>query len=159
MNPQRKRRLLLIIGVLLGIGGAAAAVLAALNQNVQLFFSPSDVQAGKSPEARTFRLGGLVKPGSVRRLSGKLGAEFLVTDCFFDIPTHFTGILPDLFKEGQSVVATGKLETNGIFVAEQVLAKHDETYMPREVAEAMEKAKSAKACTELTDTTSHGAKK
>lgn len=144
MNPTRKRRLWLIALVLLGVGGATALALTALRQNVQHFYSPSDVAAGQAPDGRNFRLGGLVEENSVRRASDSLQVDFLVTDRFKTLPVRYTGILPDLFKEGQSVVATGKLE-NGTFVASEVLAKHDENYMPREVADAIARAKAKKA--------------
>jgi cytochrome c-type biogenesis protein CcmE len=146
MNPTRTRRLWLIGLVLLGAGAAVALTLGALNQNIQHFFSPSDIADGKAPDGRTFRLGGVVREGSVGRSAENLKVSFVVTDRFRDQPVEFTGILPDLFREGQSVVTTGALDTGrGVFVAREVLAKHDENYMPKEVAEAIAKAKTRQA--------------
>lgn len=144
MNPTRKRRLWLVALVLAAVGGATALALAALNQNVQHFYSPSDVAAGHAPDARLFRVGGLVEEKSVVRATDSLRVNFVVTDRFKTLPVEYTGILPDLFREGQSVVATGKLRDDGTFVASEVLAKHDENYMPREVADAIARAKAQK---------------
>lgn len=142
MNPTRRRRMWLIGLVLLGAGTAIALTLTALNQNIQHFFSPSDIADGKAPGTRTFRLGGIVEEGSVGRSEQNLKVSFVVTDRFRTTPVEFSGILPDLFREGQSVVATGAMDPQrGVFVAREVLAKHDENYMPKEVAEAIAKAK------------------
>jgi cytochrome c-type biogenesis protein CcmE len=143
MHPLRKRRLILICVGLVALFGASALALTALNQNLQHFYSPSDILAGKAPEDRRFRLGGLVEEGSVSRDPESLVVHFLVTDEFRTFPVNFTGILPDLFREGQSVVATGRLEA-GVFHADEVLAKHDENYMPKEVADAIARAKEAR---------------
>jgi cytochrome c-type biogenesis protein CcmE len=140
VNPTRQRRIWTVLLVLLGAAVATALALAALNQNIQHFFSPSDIAQGKAPADRTFRLGGLVEEGSIARVDGGLTVRFVVTDRFRLQPAEFTGILPDLFREGQSVVAVGRLR-DGIFVADEVLAKHDETYMPAEVADAITRAK------------------
>jgi cytochrome c-type biogenesis protein CcmE len=146
VNPTRQRRLWIIGLVLLGAGAAVALTLSALNQNIQHFFSPSDIADGKAPDGRTFRLGGVVREGSVGRSAENLKVSFVVTDRFRDQPVEFTGILPDLFREGQSVVTTGALDgERGVFVAREVLAKHDENYMPKEVAEAIAKAKTRQA--------------
>ncbi len=145
MNPTRRRRLWLILSGLAGLGVAATLVLTALNQNMQLFISPSDIADGKAPAVgRNFKLGGVVLEGSVKRASDSLLADFVVTDRFRETRVQYTGILPDLFKEGQSVIATGQLRADGTFVAADVLAKHDENYMPKEVAEAIAKAKTRK---------------
>ena len=144
MNPTRKRRLWLVALVLAAVGGATALALAALNQNVQHFYSPSDVAAGQAPDARLFRVGGLVEEKSVVRATDSLRVRFVVTDRFKTLPVEYTGILPDLFREGQSVVATGTLRNDGTFVASEVLAKHDENYTPREVADAIARAKAQK---------------
>jgi cytochrome c-type biogenesis protein CcmE len=146
MNPARQRRIWMIVLILLGAGIATALALTALNQNIQHFFSPSDIASGKAPVARTFRLGGLVEEGSVSRAGDGLTVRFAVTDRFKLQPTEFTGILPDLFREGQSVVAVGRLR-DGVFVADEVLAKHDENYMPAEVADAIARAQSKQAAT------------
>lgn len=145
MNPIRRRRLLLIVGLVLGIGAATGLALTALKENVNHFYSPSEVLAGSAPDGRTFRLGGVVLEGSTSRDGSSLKAHFVVTDRFKDLPVVYEGILPDLFKEGQSVIATGAMQTGGVFVAKEVLAKHDENYMPKEVAEAIAKGKAEKA--------------
>ena len=144
MNPVRRRRLVALSIGLLGLGIAAGFVVYALRENLQHFVSPSDIAAGKAPQGHRFRLGGVVLEGSVQRSPTSLEVEFIVTDRFKQIPVHFSGILPDLFREGQSVVATGTLEGEHRFLAEEVLAKHDENYMPAEVADAIAKAKAQK---------------
>ena len=144
MNPVRRRRLVALSIGLLGLGIAAGFVVYALRENLQHFVSPSDIAAGKAPQGHRFRLGGVVLEGSVQRSPTSLDVEFIVTDRFKQIPVHFSGILPDLFREGQSVVATGTLEGEHRFLAEEVLAKHDENYMPAEVADAIAKAKAQK---------------
>ena len=137
MKPRHKR-LALIGGIVASVAVAAGLVLNAFQSNLVFFFSPSQVMAKEAPSARTFRLGGLVKEGSVKRNGTEV--EFAVTDTAQTINVRYTGILPDLFKEGKGVVAQGKLE-NGVFVAREVLAKHDENYMPPEAADALYKAK------------------
>lgn len=141
MNPIRRRRLWIVSLVVIAVCGATALALAALNQNLQHFYSPSDVKAGMAPSQRNFRLGGLVEEGSVARAGDSLKVRFVVTDRFEETPVEFDGILPDLFREGQSVVATGTLREDGTFAAHEVLAKHDENYMPKEVADAIARAK------------------
>jgi cytochrome c-type biogenesis protein CcmE len=142
MNPIRRRRLLFAGLLLLGFGIAVALVLTALRSNIQHFFSPSDIVAGMAPSNRSFKLGGLVQEGSLQRSPDSLKVSFVVTDRFRQQQAEYTGILPDLFKEGQSVVATGVMDSQRkVFVAEQVLAKHDENYMPQEVADAIARAK------------------
>jgi cytochrome c-type biogenesis protein CcmE len=129
---------MLIIGLLLvGMGVATALILQAFNQNLMYFYSPSDVQAGKAPDARDFRIGGLVVAGSVKRATDKLAVEFTLSDLKKEVVVRYEGILPDLFREGQGIVANGKLGADGVFAAREVLAKHDENYMPPEVAEAL----------------------
>ncbi|HEY2396208.1 MAG TPA: cytochrome c maturation protein CcmE [Rudaea sp.] len=142
MTPTRKRRLVAIALILLAVGVAAALTLTALSRNMTYLFSPSEVLAGKAPRGAAFRLGGIVLEHSLRRDPASLAATFVVTDRFHDMPVEYTGILPDLFREGQSIVATGSLD-GGHFAAREVLAKHDETYMPKEVADAIAKAKAA----------------
>jgi cytochrome c-type biogenesis protein CcmE len=144
MTPTRKRRLIAVALILGAVAVAAALTVSALQANMTYLFSPSEIEAGKAPEQASFRLGGVVLENSVHRDSASLKVDFVVTDRFHDMPVEYTGILPDLFREGQSVVATGKIE-NGHFAAREVLAKHDETYMPKEVADAIAKAKAAKA--------------
>jgi len=121
------------------LGVAIALVLSALEGNLSYFFSPSEVVAGKAPQDHVFRLGGLVKDGSLKRSSTDLSVDFVVMDNTKEVAVRYTGILPDLFKEGQGMIATGKLGPDGVFVADEVLAKHDEEYMPPEVAAALEK--------------------
>ncbi len=140
MKPRHKRLVFIVLGVA-GIGVAAALVLNAFRSNLVFFFSPSEVMANEAPVGRSFRIGGLVEEGSVQRQPDGITVHFRVTDNVETIPVVYSGILPDLFREGQGVVAQGKLGEDGVFHAEEVLAKHDETYMPPEVAEALEKAK------------------
>jgi cytochrome c-type biogenesis protein CcmE len=135
----RGRRMLLVGLLLLGVGTAVALVLAALNENMSLFFSPSQVSAGEAPQGHPFRLGGLIVEGSVIRSSQDLGVRFAITDGASAVPVSYTGILPDLFREGQGIVARGRLQQDGTFLAEEVLAKHDENYMPPEVHEALKR--------------------
>ena len=137
---SRHKKLALIGGGLAIIGIIAALVLNALNSNLALYISPTEVAAGKAPKDRIFRIGGLVKAGSVQRQVDGVTISFMVTDTEKDIPVAFKGILPDLFKEGKGVVAQGKLNTDGVFVANEVLAKHDENYMPPEAAKALNDA-------------------
>jgi cytochrome c-type biogenesis protein CcmE len=142
MTPTRKRRLIVISLVLAAVVVASVLTVFALQQNMTYLFSPSEVREGHVPADARFRLGGVVEEQSLKRSSDSLKVDFVVTDRFQTIPVEYTGILPDLFREGQSVVATGALQS-GRFVATEVLAKHDETYMPKEVADAIAKAKAA----------------
>lgn len=128
---------------LLGTCGIAAAVLLvlfALGQNMNFFYSPSDIARGDAPLERQIRAGGMVKEGSVRRDADSLKVSFVVTDYAEEVPVEFEGILPDLFREGDGVVAVGQLSASGTIVADEILAKHDETYMPPEVTDALERA-------------------
>jgi cytochrome c-type biogenesis protein CcmE len=143
MKPRHKK-LGIIIGGLAGLGVVAALVLNAFRSNLVFFFSPSQVVAHEAPLGRSFRLGGLVEQGSVKRAADGLTVEFIVTDTAKSIPVTYKGILPDLFKEGKGVVTEGKLGPDGVFRAEQVLAKHDENYMPPDAAHAIEQAQKAR---------------
>jgi len=145
MNPIRRKRLLLILLGLAAIGIASALVLLALRENLQHFVSPSDVDAGKAAIGQRIRIGGVVEEGSVRRGGEGLDVRFVVTDRFKTLRVHFRGILPDLFREGQSVIASGALTGPDLFEADEVLAKHDENYMPAEVADAIARGKAKKA--------------
>jgi cytochrome c-type biogenesis protein CcmE len=136
MTP-RQRRMWLVAGILAGVSIAGAFALTAMRENVMFFFDPSQVASGAAPVAERFRLGGMVTQGSVKREPGSLEVKFTVTDFKHDVPVTYTGVLPDLFREGQGVVAHGRLTTGGVFVADEVLAKHDENYMPPEVARAI----------------------
>ena len=140
MKPRTKRALAIVAGVAT-LGIAAALVLNAFQSNLVFFFSPTQVAQAEAPKDRAFRIGGLVEVGSVKRDPNGLTVNFIVTDTAKAVPVTSTGMLPDLFQEGKGVVAQGKLRGDGVFVADQVLAKHDENYMPPEAAEALEKAK------------------
>jgi cytochrome c-type biogenesis protein CcmE len=142
MKPRYKK-LSIIAVALVVLGGATALVLNAFQSNLVFFFSPTDVHQGKAPVDRVFRIGGLVKEGSVKREPDGLTTSFVVTDTAQFIPAVYTGILPDLFAEGKGVVADGTLGSDGLFTANRVLAKHDENYMPPEAAQALEQAKEA----------------
>ena len=137
MMKPRHKRLAIAGGALVAVGAIAALVLNAFQSNLVFFYSPSQIAANEAPQARTFRLGGMVETGSVKREG--VAVNFVVTDTAKTIPVRFEGILPDLFKEGKGVVAQGQLK-DGVFVAREVLAKHDENYMPPEAAEALKKA-------------------
>ncbi|KZZ44244.1 MAG: cytochrome c maturation protein CcmE [Saccharospirillaceae bacterium] len=140
MHPQRKKRLTLIIFMVLGIGSAVGLLMYSLSQNINLFVTPTQIANGEAQIGRTIRAGGLVVEGSVKRDEDGLGVLFKVTDGAAQVPIFYEGILPDLFREGQGIVALGKLDEQGVFQASEVLAKHDENYMPPEVKEALEKA-------------------
>lgn len=139
MNSTQKKRLGLIAGGLIICGAAAALVFNAFEENLVFFFSPSQVAAHEAPEGRAFRIGGFVQEGSVQRQKDGVTVRFDVTDTAHTVPVTYKGSLPDLFKEGKGVVAQGKLQ-NGVFVADQVLAKHDENYMPPEAEKAVQDA-------------------
>ena len=133
MTPRR-RRMLLVAGILAGVGVSGALALSAFRQNVTFYFIPSQIAAGKVHGGEHFRLGGMVEKGSVHRTPGSLEVHFEVTDFKREIPVVYTGVLPDLFREGQGVIAHGHLNSRGVFVADEVLAKHDNKYMPPEMA-------------------------
>ena len=142
MKPRHKRITLIVLGVAL-LGGAAALVLNAFQSNLVFFFSPSQIAANEAPRGKAFRIGGMVETGSVVRANDGLTVQFNVTDTAKVVPVTFTGILPDLFKEGKGVVAQGRLGPGGMFLATEVLAKHDENYMPPDAARAIEQAQKA----------------
>ena len=144
MKPRQKRFMFIAVG-LAAIGLAVGLVLYSLKGNVNLYFTPSDVFDGKAPVGKSFRIGGLVEEGSIKREKDGLSVSFAITDTHKTIPVIYTGILPDLFKEGKGVVAQGRMEEGGMMRAEEVLAKHDENYMPPEAMDAMNKAQAAKA--------------
>jgi cytochrome c-type biogenesis protein CcmE len=137
MTPARRKRLGLVILMVAGVATGIGLALKSLNENIMFFFSPSEVAEGKAPQDRLFRMGGMVVDGSVSRPGEGLTVMFDLTDNAGSVTVEYTGILPDLFREGQGIVANGKLNSNGAFVAQEVLAKHDENYMPPEVAAAM----------------------
>ena len=139
MKARQRRMILVGIGILL-LGLGAWAILSAFNKNLVFFFTPTQVLAGEAPHGRSFRMGGLVQVNSLRRMTNGETIDFVVTDNLQSIPVKYKGILPDLFKEGKGVVVQGKLGENQIMVADEVLAKHDENYMPPEAAYALQKA-------------------
>jgi cytochrome c-type biogenesis protein CcmE len=135
MTP-RQRRMTMVAAIVLGVSLATWLGMQAFRENVMFFFNPSQVASGKAPEGQRFRLGGMVANGSVHKVSGTLDIEFLVTDFKHTVPVSYSGILPDLFREGQGVVAHGRMQ-GATFVADEILAKHDEKYMPPEVSDAL----------------------
>lgn len=137
MKPRHKR-LAFIVGGVASLGIATALVLNAFQSNLVFFFTPTQIAAGEAPKDRTFRIGGMVKEGSVKRQD--LTVQFVVTDTARETPVTYTGILPDLFRETKGVVAQGRLDASGLFVASEVLAKHDENYMPPEAQHAVDEA-------------------
>ena len=142
MKPRHKRIAAIVSGVAL-LGAAVGLVLYAFQSNLVFFFSPTQVAAGEAPRDRAFRIGGLVQAGSVKRDPGALAVRFVVTDTSHNIPVAYSGTLPDLFREGKGVVAQGRVGPDGVFRASEVLAKHDENYMPPEAAHALEQAQKA----------------
>ncbi|NWO05254.1 MAG: cytochrome c maturation protein CcmE [Alteromonadaceae bacterium] len=145
MHPIRKKRLTMVLFLVAGLAIAVALTTYALRQNINLFYDPTEIAAGNAPKDVRIRAGGMVEAGSVQRAEDSLKVQFRVTDYSASVPVQYDGILPDLFAEGQGVVAMGRLNAEGLFVADQVLAKHDENYMPPEVAESLERAEKRKA--------------
>lgn len=145
-TPRRKR-FALVITALAVLGAAAAFVLNAFQSNLVFFFSPTQVFNGEAPTSRVFRVGGMVKAGSLERQGTEV--RFVVTDFSHEVPVHYTGLLPDLFQEGKGVVAQGQIRTGGVFEAAQVLAKHDENYMPPEAQKALDDAAKQRASQSL----------
>ena len=141
MTPRRARRLGMAGLIVVGVSAAIALTLNAFQSNLLYFISPSEVSAGEAPVGKDFRIGGLVVDGSVDRPGDDLLVTFAVTDTVETVQVHYSGILPDLFRDGQGVVAKGRLNSEGVFIAKEVLAKHDENYMPPEVADALKAAK------------------
>ena len=140
MHPKRKQKLFIILGLMTLAALAIGLTLYALRSNINLFFSPVQIAAGEAPVNRTLRAGGMVKENSVARDAESLDVTFVITDYVEDLEVRYSGILPDLFREGQGVVVVGKLDGEGHLMASEVLAKHDENYMPREVADALKAA-------------------
>ena len=149
MNPQRKKRLLLILGLLVGVAVALGFALSALQQNINLFYTPTQIANGEAPQDTRIRAGGMVEKGSVQRSADSLDVRFVVTDFNKSVPITYRGILPDLFREGQGIVALGKLNADGVVVADEVLAKHDEKYMPPEVTKALKESGQAATAGEV----------
>ena len=144
MNPVRKKRLFIVLAILAGVGIAVALALSALQENINLFYTPTQISAGEAPEGTRIRAGGMVEEGSVQRSSDSLTVTFRVTDYAEAVTIQYQGILPDLFREGQGIVALGRVNADGVLVADEVLAKHDENYMPPEVTAALEKSGKSK---------------
>lgn len=140
MNPKRKQRLTIVLFILIGVGVAVGLTLFALKQNINLFYSPTQIATGEAPQNTRIRAGGMVVKGSVKRSDKSLDVSFDITDYKHTVTVHYSGILPDLFREGQGIVAQGQMDNKGVFQAVQVLAKHDENYMPPEVAQALKEA-------------------
>lgn len=145
MHPVRRQRLIIVLLIVFGAAVAVALITFALRENINLFYSPADISAGKAPVGKQIRAGGMVLEGSIVRDPDSLRVDFVVTDYLARVPVTFVGILPDLFAEGQGVVAAGKLDDDGVFQASEVLAKHDENYMPPEVQSAVDAAQDSLA--------------
>ncbi|MCK9238207.1 MAG: cytochrome c maturation protein CcmE [Thiopseudomonas sp.] len=139
MNPVRKKRLTIILAIVLGIAATLGLGLYALQENINLFYTPTEIMNGQAPQDARIRAGGLVKEGSVQRNEDALTVTFVVTDGDADVTISYRGILPDLFREGQGIVALGRLNAERVLVSDEVLAKHDENYMPPEVGDALAK--------------------
>ncbi len=148
MHPQRKQRLMIIIFILLAASLAAGLLGYALKENINLFYPPAEIAAGKAPVGKSIRAGGMVKEGSVQRATDSLKIRFVVTDYSAEVTVEYEGILPDLFAEGEGVVVSGQLAEDGDFYASEVLAKHDETYMPPEVSDALKSSAAQRAVME-----------
>lgn len=140
MNQKRRQRLIIVCFLTFGLAIVVGLSMFALSENINLFYNPTQIEAGEAPQGVNLRAGGMVREGSVVRDQESLTIEFVLTDFASDVQVEYTGILPDLFREGQGIVALGKLDENNVFIAEEVLAKHDENYMPPEVAEALQKS-------------------
>jgi len=146
MHPVRKQRLITVLFIVVFASVAVGLMAFALRENINLFYPPSKIVAGEAPVDKRIRAGGCVLPGSVQRSTDSLDVDFLVTDGAAQLQIHYSGILPDLFAEGEAVVVNGRLDGDGVFQATEVLAKHDETYTPPEVADSMQGAQHSKAC-------------
>jgi cytochrome c-type biogenesis protein CcmE len=144
MTPRRKR-LLLVIGILVGVGASVTLAVLASRENIMFYFDPTQIAAGKAPADKRFRVGGMVVKGSVKREPGNIEVRFVLSDFAHEVPVTYAGVLPDLFREGQGIIAHGQMDKNGTFVADEVLAKHDEKYMPPEVAASLKNKQAAAA--------------
>jgi cytochrome c-type biogenesis protein CcmE len=142
MTPNRLKRLYLVLGIVVGVAIAGALALQAFRNNVTFFFDPTQVAAGEVQQGKRFRLGGMVKVGSVRRTPGSLEIRFIVTDLKNEVPVRFDRVLPDLFKENSGVVVHGRIDPEGVFIADEMVAKHDENYMPPEVTRSLKRGES-----------------
>ncbi len=140
MKPERKRRLFVVLGVVFGVAIAVGLITYAMRQNINYFYTPTEIAEGKAPPDRSVNTGGLVVKGSVQRDPKSLKVQFQLTDTEHTVTVHYEGILPDLFREGQGIISVGKVQADGTIAASQILAKHDETYMSPEVAAAIKTA-------------------
>ncbi len=140
MKPLRKKRFYIVLAILAGVGIAVALALSALQENINLFYTPTQIANGEAPKDTRIRAGGMVEKGSLQRSGDSLDVQFVVTDFARNVTIRYRGILPDLFREGQGIVALGKLDAEGVLVADEVLAKHDEKYMPPEVTKALKES-------------------
>ena len=145
MKPVRRQRLILILLMVAGVGVAVTFAMKAFNENLMYFFSTTEVVEGKAPKDALFRVGGMVVDGSVERPNDGLMVRFKLTDYSKEVTVEYTGILPDLFREGQGIISNGRLNEQGVFIAEEVLAKHDENYMPPEVEDSLKKPQQTQA--------------
>ncbi|HIG64937.1 MAG TPA: cytochrome c maturation protein CcmE [Methyloprofundus sp.] len=143
MTPKRKKRLTIILALVFGTALIVGLVMYALTENINLFYSTSQIAKGEAPVGARIRAGGMVVDDSVKRIPDSLKVQFAITDFEHQVVVEFTGILPDLFREGQGIIAQGKMDAQGVFQADEVLAKHDENYMPPEIAESMKKKQEA----------------
>jgi cytochrome c-type biogenesis protein CcmE len=155
MTPRRKR-LLVVLGILGGVAASVSLAVMASRENIMFYYDPSQVAQGKAPVTKRFRIGGMVVKGSVARKPGDLQVRFVLTDFAHQVPVEYTGVLPDLFREGQGIIAHGTMSANGAFVADEVLAKHDEKYMPPEVAASLKNKAAGAATTSGAATTAKG---
>jgi cytochrome c-type biogenesis protein CcmE len=140
VKPLRKKRLYIVLAILAGVGIAVALALSALQENINLFYTPTQIANGDAPKDTRIRAGGMVEKGSLQRSGDSLDVQFVVTDFARNVTIRYRGILPDLFREGQGIVALGKLDADGVLIADEVLAKHDEKYMPPEVTKALKES-------------------
>lgn len=140
MKPHRRKKLGIILFIALGLSATVGLTLFALSQNINMFYTPTQVADGEVPSGQYFRIGGMVKVGSVESLQDSMKVRFITTDFVSDVPIQYEGLLPDLFREGQGIVAEGQIDSNGVFVASKVLAKHDENFMSPEVKAALDAA-------------------
>jgi cytochrome c-type biogenesis protein CcmE len=148
MTPRR-RRMMLVGVILLGVSCAVAFALTAFQENLEYFHTPTEIVEGKAPRDKQFRLGGMVPEGSFKRVPGSMEARFTLSDLHNSVTVSYSGVLPDLFREGQGVVARGRIGSDGTFIADEVLAKHDENYMPPDVADALREQGDKRVTTEL----------
>ncbi|MEO0368877.1 MAG: cytochrome c maturation protein CcmE [Pseudomonadota bacterium] len=147
MSPNQKKRMVTVVAVLFGIAIATLLALQAMRSSIEFFLTPTEVEAGELAPAQIYKIAGIVKKNSLTRLEDGVTQQFVVTDCEHDVRIQYTGILPDLFREGQAIISTGMFDAQNMLIAKQVLAKHDENYVPKEAAQAMMQAQANKCDT------------